>query len=91
MYWHLQHFSVLFDLFEADHHHFLADTRSTDTNSVSISASIIHNCTKCQVTRSEGCSPEKDFSPQVVPDTVEVLLIEQNFTDGPVKGAVGQV
>ncbi len=43
---------------------------------------------------NEGCaflSPEKDFSPQVVPDTVEVLLIEQSFTDGPVKGAVRQV
>lgn len=43
---------------------------------------------------SEGCpclSPEKDLSPQVVPDAIEVLLIEQNFTDGPVKGTVGQV
>lgn len=48
----------------------------------------------CHLNRSEGSSclsPEKDFGPQVVPDTVEVLLIEQNFADGPVEGAVGQV
>lgn len=36
-------------------------------------------------------SPEQDFSPQVVADTIEVLLIEQDFTDGPVEGAVRQV
>ena len=35
--------------------------------------------------------PEKDFSPQVVANTAEVFLIEQDFTDGPVKGAVRQV
>lgn len=43
---------------------------------------------------SDGClglSPEQDFSPQVVPNSIKVLLIEQNFTDRPVKGAVGQV
>lgn len=38
-----------------------------------------------------GLSPKKNFSPQVVPDAVEVLLIEQNFTDGLIKGMVGQV
>lgn len=38
-----------------------------------------------------GLSPKKNFSPQVVPDAVEVLLIEQNFTDGLIKGTVGQV
>lgn len=48
----------------------------------------------CHLNSSDGCacsSPEEDFSPQVVPDTIEVLLIEQNFTDGPVKGTVRQV
>lgn len=48
----------------------------------------------CCLNSCAGCtclSPEKDFSSQIVPDSIEILLIEQNFTDGPVKGAVRQV
>lgn len=40
----------------------------------------------------KGCpSPVKDLRPEIVADAIEVLLIEQDFTDGPVKGTVRQV
>lgn len=36
-------------------------------------------------------SPEKNFSPKIVPDAIEVLLVEQDFTNGPFECTVSQV
>ena len=35
--------------------------------------------------------PEQNFSPEVVPDAVEVLLVEHDFADGPVETRVSEV
>ena len=41
--------------------------------------------------KGSNAKPEQDLSPEVVSDTVEELLIEQDLADGPVEGRVTQV
>ena len=43
---------------------------------------------------NESCipkTPEKDLCPQVVPNAVEVVLVKQGLTDGPLESPVGQM
>lgn len=34
---------------------------------------------------------EENFGSQIVPDAVEVLLVQQDFADGPVETRIGEV